>query len=552
LQFHVRKNSGYPLLFSLLLMLALIFPATAAWAQNDQPPKIEVYTGYQWMNPGAKFPTFNSNGGITATELPSMWNGATGSIAWMFSKHLGLEGEYGRSFNASRSFDEDEITVSAGPHFEFRDKSDGFSIFVHTLASWNHLTPPGGPRAINDGGAIAGGGIDLLATRRLTVRIIEADYVFARDNFAFAGLGEHIELNGFRLGGGLVWNFLNPQETPPTASCSIQPSEVMVGEPVTATATVTNFEPKHHLVYTWTMTGAGKITGKDTTGSIDTNGLTGGNYVATATIYDPKMKKGATATCTASFTVKEPPKNPPTMSCTASPSSIQPGDTVNVSCNCGSPDNVTVSVSNWTASSGTISGTGATATLNTTGASPGTITVGATCTDNRGLSTQASTRVTVNSPPQPPTPPAPPMASKQGECDFANMTKIGKPWRVDNECKGRLDDVAKNLQQSPDNKLVVVGNAEPKEKRRNLAAERAVNAKAYLTGGEAKMGIDAGRIEPRTGSAGTQTIELWIVPAGASFSGEGTQTVDERKVKAVPDHPHAAPAKKKAKPAAQP
>jgi hypothetical protein len=127
------------------------------------------------------------------------------------------------------------------------------------------------------------------------------------------------------------------------------------------------------------------------------------------------------------------------------------------------------------------------------------------------------------------------------------MAKIGKPWRVDNECKGKLDDVAKNLQQNADNKLVIVGNAEPAEKRKNLAAERAVNSKAYLTGGEAKLGIDPSRIETRTGSAGTKTAEYWIVPAGATFSGEGTHLVDESKVKAVPDHPAHPAAKEKAK-----
>jgi hypothetical protein len=119
-----------------------------------------------------------------------------------------------------------------------------------------------------------------------------------------------------------------------------------------------------------------------------------------------------------------------------------------------------------------------------------------------------------------------------------------KPWRVDNTCKAVLDDVAKNLQQNADNKLVIVGNADPAEKRKNLAAERAVNAKAYLSGGEAKQAIDASRIETRTGSAGTKTAEFWVVPAGATFSGEGTQTVDETMVKPVPDHP-AVPAKKK-------
>ncbi len=99
------------------------------------------------------------------------------------------------------------------------------------------------------------------------------------------------------------------------------------------------------------------------------------------------------------------------------------------------------------------------------------------------------------------------------------------------------------------NDTTFLGNAEPTEKRKNLAAERAVNLKAYLTGGESTLGIDPSRIEVRTGSGGTNTAENWTVPAGTTFSGEGTQRVDETKVKAVPDHPAhpAARAKKKAK-----
>jgi hypothetical protein len=166
--------------------------------------------------------------------------------------------------------------------------------------------------------------------------------------------------------------------------------------------------------------------------------------------------------------------------------------------------------------------------------------VSATCTDSRGLkSSPATTQVMVENPP-----PAAPQASKLSQCDFPNPVK---PWRVDNTCKAALDDVAKNLQQNADSKLVVVGNAESSEKRKNLAAERAVNSKAYLTGGESKLGIDAGRIEVRTGSGGMKTAEYWIVPAGATFSGEGTQPVDETKVKAVPDHLKPAAKKKAAK-----
>ena len=100
-------------------------------------------------------------------------------------------------------------------------------------------------------------------------------------------------------------------------------------------------------------------------------------------------------------------------------------------------------------------------------------------------------------------PPPPPQASKLSECDFPNKIK---PWRVDNTCKAMLDDVAKNLQQDPDTKLVVVGNADPTEKRKNLAGERAVNVKAYLTrAAKPSRASTPSRIETRTGNAGTKT-----------------------------------------------
>jgi hypothetical protein len=149
----------------------------------------------------------------------------------------------------------------------------------------------------------------------------------------------------------------------------------------------------------------------------------------------------------------------------------------------------------------------------------------------------------VNVPPPPP--PPPPQASKLNVCDYPN---VKKPWRVDNTCKAALDDVALKLQQDSEAKLVVVGNADPKEKRKNLAGERALNVKAYISGGEAKQNIDQSRIETRTGDAGMATSEQWIVPAGATFPNAATTTpVDEKKVKAVPDHPKPVAKKKEAK-----
>jgi hypothetical protein len=54
---------------------------------------------------------------------------------------------------------------------------------------------------------------------------------------------------------------------------------------------------------------------------------------------------------------------------------------------------------NYTASAGTISGSRNIATLNTGGASPGTITVSTTCSDQRGLSTPATSEITIEAPP---------------------------------------------------------------------------------------------------------------------------------------------------------
>ena len=539
--FHPRSGSMRVLCSCFLLMLTVVLLSAVTVAQDVETPKDEIFVGYQWLHPGGTVPSpFGNFNAPTGMKLPDMPAGFGAAYTYNFQKFFGLEGDFGHNW------DNYETTISVGPKAIYR--TDDANYFLHTLLSYNRLGVSGLPNG-NGIGAILGGGMDLKITHLFYLRIFEADYVWGRQNYssvvssAFPDL-RRVSLEGIRLRTGLVFNFGYPAAVTPSASCSVQPGEVMQGEPITATATTANFNPKHTLNYAWSGTG-GKVTGKDNTASIDTTGVAGGSYAVTSTVTDPKVKNGGQATCTANYTVKEPPKNPPTMSCSANPSSLQAGGSSTITCTCSSPDSVPVTVGNWTATSGTVTGSDNTGTLNTTGASPGPVTVSATCTDSRGLSTPASTQVTVENPPPPP-----PQASKLTDCDFANMAKIKKPWRVDNECKGKLDDVAKNLQQNADNKLVIVGNAEPTEKRPNLAAERAVNSKAYLTSGEAKLGIDPNRVECRIGTAGTMSAEYWIVPAGATFSEAGTQPVDESVVKAVPDHPHAAP-KKKAKPAAQ-
>jgi hypothetical protein len=518
---------------SLFVLLAIFLWSAMALAQQQPVPKVELFTGYQWLNPGGTIPSPNGTfQNPIPFKLPGIPQGVGLSGTYNFTPIFGLEADYGGNWNKFAN----ESTGSIGPRVTWR--TDGVNLFAHTMVGINRLTPKG--LDPSDGfGAVLGGGIDLTMWKHIYIRLFEADYVLGRQNFSanaspvFPDL-RHPVLEGARLRGGLVWNFGFQPETPPTAACQVQPAEVMVGEPITATATGSNFDQKHTLTYTWSSNG-GKVTGKDNTASIDTNGVAGGSYTVTAHVADAKRKKNGEATCTANFTVKEPPKNPPTMSCTANPASVQAGTPSTITCTCTSPDNVPVTVSNWTASAGTVSGTDNTATLNTNGAPSGQITVTASCSDSRGLNSSSSTTVNVENPPPPP--PPPPTASKLSECDFPNPAK---PWRVDNTCKAVLDDVAQRLQHEADAKVVIVGNADPKEKRKNLAGTRAVDAKAYLSGGEAKQAIDASRVDVRTGNEGTKTTQFWIVPAGATFDEANTMPVDESKVKPIPDHPHAA------------
>ncbi len=92
---------------------------------------------------------------------------------------------------------------------------------------------------------------------------------------------------------------------------------------------------------------------------------------------------------------------------------------------------------------------------------------------------------------------------------------------VDNVCKRVLDDVALRLQSDPKAKLVIVGYADPKERRPDkLAKDRAGNAKKYLS---KEKGVADTRIEvrgaPGQKGAGKENhrADLVWVPEGATY-----------------------------------
>jgi outer membrane protein OmpA-like peptidoglycan-associated protein len=498
------RNRGIqrPFFRSLLLMLELILIASAAFAQEQAAPKWDLFAGYQYLDPRVNVPAPGSNFFNPTPFNPSSFNGGGAALTYNFNQYWGLETDGGGNWNKSGN----DASVSIGPRLMWR--TEGMNFFLHALGGWNRFDVYG-LKASNGLGAFLGGGMDLPVNKWIALRLAQVDYAPAHHNFSDFASSQFPSLrrpnmSGVRLRTGLVLNFDYPETVTPSANCSVQPSEVMVGEPITATATASNFNPKHTLAYSWSSNG-GKVTGKDNTANIDTSGVAGGSYVVTARVSDAKMKKGGETSCSATFTVKEPPKNPPVVSLSASPASVQRGGTVNLSASCTSPDGVPVAVSSWTATGGSVSGSGSTATLNTAGASTGPVTVNATCSDSRGLASSASTLVTVENPPPPPIPPE----VKELEARL-NLHSIYFPTAqptVANPKGGLLPsqqqtllslaaDFQKYLSYKPDARLILEGHADPRGsvKYNQLLSERRVErTRSFLT----EHGVPEGSIETK-------------------------------------------------------
>ncbi len=250
---------------------------------------------------------------------------------------------------------------------------------------------------------------------------------------------------------------------------------------------------------------------------------------------------------------------PPTISCSANPTTLKPGETSTVTAAGVSPQNRPLTYA-YSAVAGSISGNGATATLSSTGAPTGEVGITCTVTDDKNQTATASTSVNILAPYVPPVP------HTQALATIGFGTDKKRPDRVDNEGKAGLDGIALSLQQAPDAKLVIVGEANAKERAKTAkeqkfaekhkhakvddpAAHRAVNVKDYLVN---EKGIDASRISVATGTTDAQQVETYLVPAGANFAADvqGTTPVDETMVKAQPRNKPVAAHKKAAKPAA--
>jgi hypothetical protein len=465
--------------------------------------------------------------------------GEYASGSYYFNKRFGLEA----AFEAHPDGNNDGLfDVEAGPIV--RDNMNHFSLFAHGLIGMGDLAGPNTRGCCNIGytyhnpwtwggpSLTAGGGLDINLARVVSLRLFQIDYTYNNVDFGpYAGvrnvfpLGGRAHLPGLQASAGLVWHF--GDITPPPAvsySCSVNPATVFPGDPVTVTGVALNLNPKRTAVYSWTSSG-GAVNGSSSTVAVSNK--TAGSYTVNGHVTEgPRV--GQSADCTASYTVRD--FEPPTIGCSANPSTVNPGDNSTITASAVSPQNRPLTYS-YNATAGSISGVTPSAILSTTGAAAGPITVTCGVVDDTGKQATATTTVSVLAPPPPPPPPAAALPVTSSLCTTSFERDKARPVRVDNEAKACLDDVTMSLQQNPNAKLALVGTEDAKEARRSkgrVAAQRAADTKDYLV---TDKGIDPSRIMLYTGTGDSQTVTTTLVPLGATLDPTGLTPVDESKVK---------------------
>jgi len=505
-------------------LASLSLPAQSAPAAKNSgavySSRFDVATLYSYFGTSGKI----QPAGI---QYSSINLGAMGSGAYYFTNHVGIEAVYANHPSGANDGDS-----SLGGGIIYRWPMQKATLFVHGLGGGDRL---GGPNTLGHtnvepytwGPSMrAGVGLDINMSRAVSLRLIQADYRYIHENFGtYTGTtGGNTNLSAIELSAGLVWHF--GDITPPPAvsySCSANPATVFPGDPVTVTGVALNLNPKKTATYSWTSS-AGAVNGNSST--VTMSNKTPGSYTVNGHVTEG-TRVGQSADCTASYRVRD--FEPPTISCSANPSTVNPGDPSTIMASAVSPQNRPLTYS-YNATAGSISSTTPMATLSTVGAAPGPITVTCGVADDTGKQATATTTVSVLAPPPPP-PPVAVLPVTSSLCTTSFERDKARPVRVDNEAKACLDDVTLNLQQNPNAKLALVGTEDAKEARRSkgrMAAERAANTKDYLV---TDKGIDPSRIVLYTGTADSQTVTTTLIPLGATLDTTDLTPVDESKVK---------------------
>src|SRR6202167_1370058 len=273
---HAQNVYGRVAIMRLVAVAVLCGMGTLAAAQDQPAPKWELFGGYSFVYPGTDVHGLLPRGLVpVSSPVESIAKGAGASITYNFTRWFGMTGDSSADLSSGESGvemrvdDAEFFNLSAGPKITFRSRH--FSPFLEALVGEHRLASEvfGSDYEV---GFMAGGGLDLNLNRHFALRLIRADYVFSNHQYGSSSAVPATNIRGARLQTGLVFMWGGKRSvTPPRAVCSVPPAEVLAGDPMTASADGSNFNPKRTVAFSWSGSGVRPGETRAST-QIDTNG----------------------------------------------------------------------------------------------------------------------------------------------------------------------------------------------------------------------------------------------------------------------------------------
>ncbi len=171
-------------------MLAIaLFLGTISFAafgqENEAAPRAEFFGGYQYTR---------FDGGVNA-------NGWDTTVAGNLNRWFGVAADFSGAYNSTNGVSVNDYTYTFGPVVSWRHNAI-FTPFAHVLAGGSHSSASfsGVTASANGFTMMAGGGVDLRATKSLALRAIQFDWISLHSN----GVTDN---NNMRVSTGIVFRY---------------------------------------------------------------------------------------------------------------------------------------------------------------------------------------------------------------------------------------------------------------------------------------------------------------------------------------------------------
>jgi outer membrane protein OmpA-like peptidoglycan-associated protein len=519
----------------LILFFVLLSTFTRASAQSLGAPTFAVSGGYSGYNPRG------TSSGVHFGRLPIGW---TSTAAIQFTPRYSFIADVGGYSDSKIGSTQ---TYLLGPKFTFH--RGPFSPFAEVMMGAQHLAPKGQASNVAFTEA-AGGGLDVSVARRWSVRLFQADFLYAANHEK--GKTVLNQFFGMRVSAGVVWNFgkarrpmvaaEKPSGAKPPSDTPSKPEQTAVAVEEAKTtpppAPVASATPVTEPV----STVKAELAAEASAPSTAQPAVEPPANVTAKPASETSAPVAAQPTAETSAPVTGQPSPETSGPVTAQPV-VEPSTSVTAQPGAGTSTPVTAQSSAGTSTPVTAQPAAETSTtpaVEVAKAQPVPTIEPAVAAVAVPSPAPVAVAATVPAPVAVPAPAIQQVAQLRFPYDQY-------PSLLSTQDKRALDALASRMKLEPKSTAVVVGTATPRSGK--LAAQRAVNSKDYLV----QKGIDAARVQvlerasdpqPPSKSAKSKSstkpvaTQLVYVPAGASFENAGATAVDEQAVK--PEHFHVA------------